>query len=353
MAALLLALGVLGEATATSQPATTQAAVPEPIAAAEVAPVPSQAPAQTTKAATIGKTTKQMVRASTSGLPAKDNAERGTRCIEESRSFMADIVGEESLTGQRMQAGVLLDMIDVLAGLCSHRHSGSRVATVAFNRVEFDHPILHGDLVRCEGQVVHVGSSSMLIEIGTYIFDRLLSEYVNVQRCFVTMVAITNDLRPNRGIPRLSFPSPEEEEEIRQRVAVERQRSAAFRAIQDAVAGMTLDGASIADDEAAACARKSFLAPSASEIHTRKVFLPRNLNSNDTIFGGDILLWMDRVASFTARSFTGNQHMTTISMNGVEFKRPVLSSQVVELVAKVCYVRTYILVVEMTATLQV
>merc|ERR1711991_998990 len=112
------------------------------------------------------------------------------------------------------------------------------------------------------------------------------------------------------------------------------------------------DGASIADDEGAACARKSFLAPSASEIHTRKVFLPRNLNSNDTIFGGDILLWMDRVASFTSRSFTGNQHMTTISMNGVEFKRPVLSSQVVELVAKVCYVRTYILVVEMTATLQ-
>lgn len=100
MAALLLALGVLGEATATSQPATTQAAAPEPVAAAEVAPVPSQAPAQTTKAATIGKTTKQMVRASTSGLPVKDNAERGTRCIEESRSFMADIVGEESLTGQ-------------------------------------------------------------------------------------------------------------------------------------------------------------------------------------------------------------------------------------------------------------
>jgi acyl-CoA hydrolase len=60
----------------------------------------------------------------------------------------------------------------------------------------------------------------------------------------------------------------------------------------------------------------------------KRQFLPRHVNHQNTIFGGEILLWMDRVATYTARKFTGNPNMITISMNRLFFKHPIKPSDI-------------------------
>jgi acyl-CoA hydrolase len=42
-----------------------------------------------------------------------------------------------------MAAGAVLDTLDICAGYTAAKFSGSRVVTLAFDRVDLSHPILH------------------------------------------------------------------------------------------------------------------------------------------------------------------------------------------------------------------
>eukprot|EP01086_Lenisia_limosa_P011390 TRINITY_DN3719_c0_g1_i1.p1 TRINITY_DN3719_c0_g1~~TRINITY_DN3719_c0_g1_i1.p1 ORF type:complete len:102 (-),score=14.58 TRINITY_DN3719_c0_g1_i1:208-513(-) len=57
---------------------------------------------------------------------------------------------------------------------------------------------------------------------------------------------------------------------------------------------------------------------------------------------------MDQVATFTAKRFTGNNSLITVSMNRIAFKKPITKYHVVELVARVVFVRAFELEVEVT-----
>jgi acyl-CoA thioesterase 11/acyl-coenzyme A thioesterase 9 len=98
--------------------------------------------------------------------------------------------------------------------------------------------------------------------------------------------------------------------------------------------------------------KREWLTPAETEIELRRQFLPRNLNQRGTIFGGDVLLWMDRIATYTARHFTGNRNMITLAMNRIFFKHPIASLDWVTMTARVVYVRRYTLEVEIAVSLQ-
>jgi acyl-CoA thioesterase 11/acyl-coenzyme A thioesterase 9 len=277
-------------------------------------------------------------------------AERPLKRIADSRLAMAEIVGEEGLQGQRMQAGAILDLMDVLAGRIAMQHSGSRVATLSFDRVDLTYPILHQDLVRLEGQLVSVGHSSMIIEVRGYRKDLAMREFMPVQRSFITMVAIDENRRANPNIPGLAYESPEEE---RTRDEAVRRKAAAARwvAEQEAIdQGPPLRAEEV--EEPFNRDKREFLTPAETEIEVRRQFLPRNLNQLGTIFGGDVLKWMDRVATYTARHFTRNQTMVTLAMNRIYFKQPIFSTDLVHMKARVVYVRHYTLEVEITTAIQ-
>ena len=275
--------------------------------------------------------------------------EKPLKPMAESRLFMAEIVGVEGLDGQRMQAGAILDLMDVLAGRICYHHSGSRNVTLSFDRVDLSHPILHQDLVRLEGQLVFVGNSSMIVEVKVYRQDLMARQFMPVQRSFITMVAVDKDGRPNRNIPGILCETPEEERVCEE---AENRKAATQRWIeaQQAVESQILRAADI--EEPANREKREYLTPAETEIEVLRQFLMRHQNPSGAIFGGDILLWMDRVATHTARHFTRNRNMVTISMNRIFFKQPIFTSDLVHMTARVIYVRTSTLEVEIAVRLR-
>ncbi|KAG3099925.1 hypothetical protein PI124_g8795 [Phytophthora idaei] len=81
-------------------------------------------------------------------------------------------------------------------------------------------------------------------------------------------------------------------------------------------------------------------------------FLPRHLNRNGTVFGGEILSWMDKTALYCGRIFTGNSNMVTVSANRISFKLPVTTNDVATMEARVCGIREHFVDVEVEVFLK-
>jgi acyl-CoA hydrolase len=72
----------------------------------------------------------------------------------------------------------------------------------------------------------------------------------------------------------------------------------------------------------------------ASETRITKVVVPALTNLYDTLFGGTLLGWMDEVAFITATRF-GRCAFVTVSLERIDFKLPIPSGTLVELVGRV------------------
>ncbi|MFD1382003.1 acyl-CoA thioesterase [Rhodanobacter aciditrophus] len=88
-----------------------------------------------------------------------------------------------------------------------------------------------------------------------------------------------------------------------------------------------------------------------SETRVSKMVFPSTTNHYDTLFGGEALKWMDEVAYIAATRFA-RKPVVTISTEQVDFKRPIPSGILVELVARVVHVGRTSLKVEVTIFLE-
>jgi acyl-CoA hydrolase len=277
----------------------------------------------------------------------------GTRPLKrmaDSRTYLAEIVGEEQLQGQRMHAGAILDLMDVVAGRAAFGHAGGPVVTLSFDRVDLVHPIFHLDLVRLDAYVAHVGRSSIMVCVEVSRQDVYTREFMPIQRSFVTMVAIDAQRRSNPDIPGLALES-DEERALNAEALAHRELAARWVEMQEqARARGALSAAEVEDPINRE--KRDFVTPAETVVRVQRVFMPRHLNVLGTIFGGDILLWMDRVATYASRLFTRNRFGVTLAMNRIIFRQPIYATDLVEMTARVVYVRRYTLEVEIEVTLQ-
>jgi acyl-CoA hydrolase len=72
----------------------------------------------------------------------------------------------------------------------------------------------------------------------------------------------------------------------------------------------------------------------ASETRISKVVAPATTNLYDTLFGGTLLAWMDEVAFITATRF-GRCPFVTVSLERIDFEKPIPAGLIVELVGRV------------------
>lgn len=260
----------------------------------------------------------------------------------DSRSYIAEIVGDESLIGQRMTAGKLFHMMDIAAADAAFRHAESHLVTLAFDRIELLDFIRHRDYVRFDTTVIQVGRSSIVVEVTGLVKSPTEIRTTPMRGGFITMVAIHENGRPNKTIPGLTYRTKADLEkkaiaEARACMVAERKKSLE-----------TIDGlkripkARLRDYSP----RTGRLPPSATTLNIRRRFLPRNANQLGIVFGGDTVVLMEELALATARQFTENIRMVTIAMEDVLFLKPLHVTDLAEMTATVVFVGSTTLVVE-------
>ncbi|KAG6595922.1 ATP-binding cassette (ABC) Superfamily [Phytophthora cinnamomi] len=99
----------------------------------------------------------------------------------DARLAYGDVVGDESLSGQIMSAGPILDLIDRFAGALAENVTVDQgIATVSIDRVDIKSPTAHGDLLQLEGEVIHTGRSSMVIQMNGCRYDLDQTRFIEV-----------------------------------------------------------------------------------------------------------------------------------------------------------------------------
>lgn len=71
-----------------------------------------------------------------------------------------------------------------------------------------------------------------------------------------------------------------------------------------------------------------------AETRQCKMVFPGTLNANETLFGGEMMKWMDE-AAFICSTRATRQRMFTAKVEDVEFLCPVKENSIVEIVARV------------------
>ncbi|TVQ14936.1 MAG: acyl-CoA thioesterase [Bacteroidetes bacterium] len=77
----------------------------------------------------------------------------------------------------------------------------------------------------------------------------------------------------------------------------------------------------------------------------QRVVMPRYLNDNGDLFGGDAMKWMDEVAYIAARKYT-NQKLVTVTVEKIRFLKPLKAGDFIEIRAEVKELRGVKLMVQ-------
>lgn len=138
--------------------------------------------------------------------------------VEESRTEQVHLVMKPHLNSMgRLFGGLLMQWIDEVATVVAMRHAGTQsVTTVAVDNLQFKSPTYEGEMLVLIGYITAVGSTSMEVEIDTYV-ERSDGMRYSVNRAFFVVVALDENEKP---IPVPSLKIQTEAEKARQDAAI-------------------------------------------------------------------------------------------------------------------------------------
>ncbi len=134
------------------------------------------------------------------------------KTVSQSRCVMNEIVFPDATNGLgALMGGRLLYLMDVCAAICAQRHANRICVTAAVDSVEFQSPILQGEVVIIEGQVNRAFTTSMEVELNVWAENPRAQTKRKCNRAYYTMVAVDADRNPV-AVPPIHPETPEEEE---------------------------------------------------------------------------------------------------------------------------------------------
>ena len=146
----------------------------------------------------------------------------------ETRCVMTQIVMPMHTNGVAgvMFGGIMMQWIDVCAGVAAMRHAQGAVLTASIDRLDFLSPVRVGEIVVLQAMVNYVARTSMEVGCRVETEDMRTSIRRYVTKAYLTFVAVDERGRP-RPIERLSLVTPEDE---RRHTDAEQRRTARLRA---------------------------------------------------------------------------------------------------------------------------
>ena len=101
--------------------------------------------------------------------------------------------------------GWLMSQMDVAGGTYAYHRAGGRVATVAVDAMSFHLPVYVGDEVSCYCRTHRIGTTSIAVEVETWVRRHRGGAIEKVTEGIFTFVAIDDQGRP-RSVPELPEP---------------------------------------------------------------------------------------------------------------------------------------------------
>ncbi|XP_021573160.1 acyl-coenzyme A thioesterase 11 [Carlito syrichta] len=197
-------------------------------------------------------------------------------------------------TNQRgeLSVGQLLKWIDTTACLSAERHAGCPCVTASMDDIYFEHTISVGQVVNIKAKVNRAFNSSMEVGIQVASEDLCSEKQWNVCKALATFVAHREiaKVKLKQIMPRT------EEEKMEHSVAAERRR---MRLVYTDTIKDLLANCAIQDDlENRDC---SHMVPAEkTRVESVELVLPPHANHQGNTFGGQIMAWMENVATIAA-----------------------------------------------------
>ncbi len=92
--------------------------------------------------------------------------------------------------------GVTLKWMDEIAFITATRFGRKKFVTVSTDRIDFNMPIPGGHFVELVGEIIKVGTSSLVVEVSLFLEEMYSDEKVLAVKGSFTLVAIDDDRKP-------------------------------------------------------------------------------------------------------------------------------------------------------------
>ncbi|XP_078249025.1 acyl-coenzyme A thioesterase 11 isoform X1 [Pogona vitticeps] len=230
-----------------------------------------------------------------------------------------------------LSVGQLLKWIDTAACLSAERHAGCPCVTASVDDIYFEHTIRHlhmespgyscGRNKVCVGQVVNIKAkvnrafnSSMEVGVQVSHEDLCNGEQWNVCKAYATFVA---QGKPTAKIKLKPLVPQTEEEKIEYSVAAERRRMRLAHA--DTIKGLLSKSPVQSELETRTC--HSVVPAEETRVESVELILPPHANHQGNTFGGQIMAWMENVATIAASRLC-HSHPTLKTIEMFHFRGP-------------------------------
>jgi acyl-CoA hydrolase len=134
----------------------------------------------------------------------------------DSRITMAQVVlPYHANAAGNMHGGELMKLMDSAAGVVAQRHCLCNVVTVSVDKLVFKEPILVGDLVICDAELIYAGRTSMEIYITVSVENLTRGQIKPALEGYFVMIALDRNGRPT-PIPPLQVETAEQQQRFDQ-----------------------------------------------------------------------------------------------------------------------------------------
>ena len=117
--------------------------------------------------------------------------------VSDNSVIMAQVMNpEDANPAGNIHGGVIMKLIDTVAGVAAMRHAKILTVTASIDRLDFYHPVFVGDFLTLTASVNFVGKTSMEVGVRVESENLLTGEKCHTSSAYLTFVAIDRNNRP-------------------------------------------------------------------------------------------------------------------------------------------------------------